>query len=116
MSIFSDRNLYLEELDAVLQIGGKIALITFPKLRKAPIIPGDDVTAGSSFASALKLIIGSAIAHRVVEAYLFTWLNQAQRYQGDLATQPGVWVTTVIKIISRFRRANWSKVKIFVNL
>jgi catechol 2,3-dioxygenase-like lactoylglutathione lyase family enzyme len=62
-------------INALLQVGRKVSLITFLQFRELPIIPRDIASAVGRTALAFKFIIGGAVGHSIIKTHLLTRFN-----------------------------------------
>lgn len=98
---FVDLFFLLEPVNAALQVRGEEAIVPGLQLRQLPIVAGDLPPTEIGAAAAGELIVGGAVAHGVINAHLFTWLDVAQGNEGNRTGQAQIGGAGVVDIIPR---------------
>src|SRR5512143_4150 len=88
---------FLQHLDAARQVWREVTVVAHPEFRQLPVFARDVAAAVLCAAVTVEFVIGTAVAHGIVEAELFARLNIAHGAQADLPRKPKVGVTGMIE-------------------
>src|SRR4051794_21504092 len=110
------RLLTLQILDAALQIGGEMPSIALPQDGVAPVIPSHAAATARRAAGAIELVIGRAVAHRIIDGDLLAGPDRPHRDDGDLPRKARIRVASVVDVVGKLVSGERGKIEAFLDL